>query len=164
MKSWVFLSILLLAPVASVAGCIELIEFRIEDQFQQEHTEQELLGAPVLLTWADRKGNEYTDAWALALGEAFEGREIEHRAIAHVEGVPGWIPGLKGRIRGSFSEDPERWALLDWEGRFAAAYHPTEDQVTVFVFDAEGCLRARVSGRDPEPALIEAVLEAFPVD
>ena len=89
MRFWVCLSLLILVPEHSVAGCIELIRFSIEDQFKQKHTEQEILGAPVLLIWADRKGNEYTDAWALALQDAFEGREIQHRAVAHVEGVPG---------------------------------------------------------------------------
>lgn len=155
--------LLLACPVSALAdGCIELIDFHIEDQFQKEHTREEILGAPSLLVWADRKGKEYIDAWDDALIDALDGRAVQWRAIAHVKGVPGWIPGLKGRIRGSFSDDPARWALLDWDGEFAEAYHPTEDQVTVFVFDAEGCLRVRVSGTDPEPALVRAVIEALP--
>ena len=147
---------------ATETGCIELIEFRIEDQFEREHTREEILGAPVVLSWADRDGHDFVDEWEDALVEALDGRTVEHRAIAHVKGVPGWIPGLKGRIRGSFSEDPARWALLDWEGAFADAYEPTEGQVTVFVFDASGCLRTRVSAQHPEPALVRAVVEALP--
>ena len=112
--------LLLCFPYVAVAECIELIEFEIEDQFKEKHGEDELLGTTAVLVWADRKGNEYLDAWDGALDEALDGRDVQRRALAHVKGVPGWIPGLKGKIRGRFSEDPAEWALLDWDGKFAA--------------------------------------------
>jgi hypothetical protein len=154
--------LLLLLPAIASADCIELIEFEIEDQFKEKHTREELLGTTAVLVWADRDGSDYLDAWNAALDTALEGRDVQRRALAHVKGVPGWIPGLKGKIRGRFSEDPAEWALLDWKGRFAKAYSRTENTVNVFVFSPEGCLLGRVAGDAPEPVLIEALLEMLP--
>ena len=152
-------ALLIPCPVAAAADCIELIEFEIEDQFKEKHTENELLGDTVVLVWADRKGADFLDAWNQALEEALAGRDVQRRDLAHVKGVPGWIPGLKGRIRGRFSEDPAEWALLDWDGKFAEAYEHSEDTVNVFVFDGTGCLRGRVAGDAPENVLLDALLE-----
>jgi hypothetical protein len=154
--------LLVLCPVAAVADCIELIEFEVEDQFKEKHTEKELLGDHVVLVWADRKGADYLDAWNEALDTALEGRDVQRRDLAHVKGVPRWIPGLKGRIRGRFSEDPAQWALLDWDGKFAEAYDRTEDTVNVLVFGPEGCLLGRVAGDAPDSTLIGALLEHLP--
>jgi hypothetical protein len=154
--------LLLLLPTVASANCIELIEFEIEDQFKEKHTREELLGTTAVLVWADRDGSDFLDAWNAALDIALEGRDVQRRALAHVKGVPGWIPGLKGKIRGRFSEDPAEWALLDWKGRFAEAYARTENTVNVFVFSPEGCLLGRVAGDEPEPVLIEALLEMLP--
>jgi hypothetical protein len=151
--------ILLLTPSLAIADCIGMIEFEIEDQFKEKHTHEELVGGTVVLVWADRKGSDYLDAWNEALDEALDGLDVHRRSLAHVKGVPGWIPGLKGKIRGRFAEDPAEWALLDWDGKFAKAYNRTEDTVNVIVFDAEGCLVGRVAGDAPDPVLIEALLE-----
>ena len=157
-----FALILLVVPTIALADCIELIEFEIEDQFKEKHTRDEILGHTTLFIWADRKGSEYTEAWGAALKEALEGYDVKDFALAHVKGVPGWIPGLKGKIRGSFPEDPDKWALLDWGGKFAKAYSPTEDMVNVMVFSADGCYLGRVAGTAPDPVLIDALLEMLP--
>jgi len=156
------LLVFLLIPALAPADCIELIEFEIEDQFKEKHKHHELLGTVAVLVWADRSGSDFLDAWGEALDVALEGHDVQRRALAHVKGVPGWIPGLKGKIRGRFSEDPEEWALLDWDGKFAKAYAPTEDTVNVLVFNADGCYLGRVAGDVPEPVLIAALLEKLP--
>ena len=160
--SRLLLIFLLLVPALASAECIELIEFEIEDQFKEKHTRDELLGQATVLVWADRKGNEYLDAWSEALEEALDGIDARTKPLAHVKGVPGWIPGLKGKIRGRFSKDPAEWALMDWGGKFAKAYRPTEDTVNLLVFGADGCYRGRVAGSAPEPVLIDALLEMLP--
>ena len=156
------LLLLLLVPSIAQAECIELIEFEIEDQFKEKHRHDELLGTTAVLVWADRKGADFLDAWGDALDVALEGHDVQRRALAHVKGVPGWIPGLKGKIRGRFSEDPVEWALLDWDGKFAKAYEPTEDTVNVLVFGPDGCYLGRVAGDEPDPVLIAALLERLP--
>jgi hypothetical protein len=153
---------LLILPLAAHADCIELIEFEIEDQFKEKHTHDELLGQTTILVWADRKGAEKLDIWNAALEESLEGYDVRTKPLAHVKGVPGWIPGLKGKIRGRFSEDPAEWALMDWDGKFAKAYDLTEDTVNVLVFDAGGCMLGRVSGDSPDPVLIQALREFMP--
>lgn len=155
----VFLLLLLTLPAMANADCIELIEFEIEDQFKEKHTHEEVLGQVTLFTWADRDGSEYLDDWDQALDEALDGYDVQRRALAHVKGVPGWIPGLKGKIRGHYSKNPEEWALMDWDGKFAKAYSPTENTVNVLVFSADGCLLGRISGDMPEPELISVLLE-----
>jgi hypothetical protein len=152
-------TILMLVPAVASAECIGMIEFEIEDQFKEKHTHEELLGSPVVLVWSDRKGSDFMDVWDEALDEALIGHDVQRRSLAHVKGVPGWIPGLKGKIRGRFSDDPSEWALLDWDGKFAKAYNRTEETVNVLVFDADGCLMGRVSGDSPDPVLIAALLE-----
>jgi hypothetical protein len=115
-----------------------------------------------IFVWADRKGSEYTESWTAALDKAFVDLDVRSKTVAHVKGVPGWIPGLKGKIRGRFSDDPQEWALMDWDGRFNEAYDLTEDTVNVMIFDAGGCMLGRVSGDSPDPILIDALLEHFP--
>ena len=154
--------LLILLPSIASAECIELIEFEIEDQFKEKHTGEELLGTTVVLVWADRDGSDFLDAWNEALDVALDGIDVQRRDLAHVKGVPGWIPGLKGKIRGRFSEDPAEWALLDWKGKFAKAYDRTENTVNVMVFSPEGCLLGRVAGDVPEAVLIESLLEWLP--
>ena len=158
----VIVLILCLLPTAAGADCIELIEFEIEDQFKEKHTHDEILGQTTMFVWADRKGSEYTEAWTEAPDEAFADVAVRSKTVAHVKGVPGWIPGLKGKIRGRFSDDPQEWALMDWDGKFVEAYDITEDTVNVLVFDAGGCMLGRVAGDGPDPVLIEALLEHFP--
>lgn len=156
------LCLFLALPARSAGDCLALPDVRIEDQFEKEHALDELLGQPLVILWVDREARDHLDAWKGALGEALAGRDVQQRVVAHVKGVPGWIPGLKGRIRRSFGDDPERWALMDWKGRFAEAFEPAEEKLNALLFDAEGCLRARVAGRVPEPVLVDALIEALP--
>lgn len=141
------------------AGCVALFEFEIEDQFETPHTQAEVLGAVTILVWADREGSDFLEIWGAALDSVYGESAVVRRGVAHVEGVPGWIPGLKGKIRGSFSREPEQWTLMDWKGRFAAAYRPTPGTVNLLVLDAQGCLQGRVSGPEPNRVLLDALAE-----
>jgi len=154
--------VLMLLPSIASAECIELIEFEIEDQFKEKHTREELLGQTTILVWADRHGSKLLDPWSEALEESLADIDVQVKPLAHVKGVPGWIPGLKGKIRGKFSKDPAEWALMDWKGKFAEAYDTTEDTVNLLVFDPDGCYLGRISGDTPEPTLIDALLERLP--
>ncbi|RKZ11562.1 hypothetical protein DRQ53_15875 [bacterium] len=156
------LVLLLLLPAFANAECTSLIEFEIEDQFKDKHTQQEILGQTTILIWADRDGSEYLELWDEALDEAFGDGEhgVARRGVAHVKGVPRWIPGLKGKIRGHFSRDKSEWTLMDWKGHFAKAYPLQEEQPNLLVFDAGGCLQGQIAGKEPDAELIEAVRAA----
>ena len=136
-----------------------LIEFRIEDQFQVEHTHEEFAGQAVLLLWADRKGHEFVEPWKAALraalAERLESGELNLRGVGHVQGAPFFA---KGRIRKKFEHEPERWALLDWDGVFRAAYDPPAEQITLLLFDREHRLAWRSSVTALDSAVVDSVV------
>jgi len=158
---------LLLAPIAAGAGAVELPceerlpEFELEDQFEDERTQDDVLGTVSVLIWADRDAREWSDDWrdmlTAALRGQVEGDLVQIRGWAHTKGAPFFV---KGRIRGSFPEEPERWAVLDWDGVFEEHFEPREEHVTVFVFDREGCLVARESGQEVEARSVAMLVDA----
>lgn len=144
---WAFLLLALtLAPCAVWAQADRLVPFSIEDQFKQVHTASELAGQAVALVWYDRSSRDAGAVWADSLTAVFA-RSLptdrwQVRLAAHTKGAPFFV---KGKIRGSFSKDPERWALLDWKGTLREAYDPPPDRVTVMVFTPDGRLAAKRS-------------------
>lgn len=140
----------LAATAASDAPCLDrLFEFEVEDQFKDDRTAADLLGRVSVVVWADRDAREFTDSWREAiesgLGDAIAAGDVQVRAWAHTKGAPFFV---KGRVRGSFSEDRERWAFLDWDGLFRERYEPTDGEVNVFLFDRDGCLVERTTGKN----------------
>jgi hypothetical protein len=144
---------------AAVRAQQPLIEFRIEDQFQREHTHEEFAGQAVLLLWADRKGHDHVDAWKHALrarlAARIESGTLNLRGVAHVAGAPFFV---KARIRKKFDREPRAWALLDWKGVVRDAYRPPEEQVTLLLFDREHRLAWRQSATSLDSALLDSVV------
>ncbi len=161
------LPLLLLLACAVPAAAVELPcderlpAFELEDQFEDERTQDDVLGTVSVLIWADRDAREWSDDWRAMLTAALrgqvEGGLVQIRAWAHTKGAPFFV---KGRIRGSFPEDPARWAVLDWDGVFEEHFEPREEHVTVFVFDREGCLVARETGREVDAGSIAVLADA----
>ena len=132
----VILLILCLVPAAAVADCIELIEFEIEDEL-------------VVAELHDGVGGQLV-AMLIPVQKAY----------CSDRGFEACVLGQQ--LQFGFSDDPQEWALMDWDGRFNEAYDLTEDTVNVMIFDAGGCMLGRVSGDSPDPILIDALLEHFP--
>ncbi len=159
------LLLLLVCAVPVGAGelpCDErLPEFELEDQFENDRTQDDVLGTVSVLIWADRDGREWSGDWremlTAALRGQVEGGLVQIRDWAHTKGAPFFV---KGRIRGSFPEETERWAVLDWDGVFEEHFEPREEHVTVFVFDREGCLVARESGQEVETRSVATLADA----
>jgi predicted transcriptional regulator len=138
-----------------------LIEFTILDQFDAEHTEADFAGKVMVVFWGDREGNEPIERWDRTLRRKLK-RElaagtVDLRTVAHTQGAPGFI---KGMIKSSFSDDPEAWALMDWDGVFAAAYAPVEKQCNILVFGRQGALLTQVATTKLEQAVLDEVLAA----
>ena len=150
-------------PAAAVElPCDErLPEFELEDQFEDERTHDDVLGTVSVLIWADRDGREWSGEWremiTAALRGQVEGGLVQIRGWAHTKGAPFFV---KGRIRGSFPEEPARWAVLDWDGVFEEHFEPREEHVTVFVFDREGCLVARATGQEVDARRVAELADA----
>ena len=146
-------------PVATPADT--LIAFTCLDQFDRAHTDAELRDRVAVLLWADRAGNDHRRRWqrllARELREEIATGTVAMRDVAHARGVPGFV---KGMVKGSFSDDRQEWALLDWEGVFADAYAPTEGHLNVLVFAAGGALRLHEAVTDLERAALGRMVAA----
>ncbi len=138
-----------------------LVEFTIEDQFENEHTQDEFAGKTMVLFWGDREGSEHIERWEKTVRRKLK-REladgsVEVRVVAHVQGVPGMI---KGMVRGHFSKEPEEWTLMDWEGVFAAAYAPVEKHCNIMVFGRDGAHLYQQASNKLEQPVLDGVLAA----
>lgn len=156
-----FLGILLLAAPLPARGegiADRLIEFELEDQFQETHRDEDFAGKVVVLVGSDRGGSGFNAPWGQALHEALQGHphrdQVVFLPVADTRGAPFF---LKGYIRGKFPEDPERWTLLDWKGRLAQAYAFHPDHCNIVVFDHEGYRVERLHGREVDPDRVAAL-------
>jgi hypothetical protein len=138
-------------PPAVWAGESELIEFEIEDQFDVLHTDEEHVGAILVVVGSDKGGSEYNASWGQAIRDSVSGTAgadaIHFLRVADVRGVPFF---LKGTVKGMFPEEREEWVLLDWKGTLAKAYEFEKDQSNVLVFDRDGRLAAQTHGTSLE--------------
>jgi len=151
---------LLLLLLASADGDT-LLSFTIVDQFDVEHTEAEFAGSVTVLLWADRESSDHTGRWERTLEHKLEEQlatdSVVMRTVAHVEGVPGFV---KGSVLDSFSDDPEKWVLMDWQGEFQAAYELEGDQCNLLVFGPDGALLYRAAATGLEQTILDGVLAA----
>jgi hypothetical protein len=138
-----------------------LVDFTMLDQFDAEHRRADLAGEVVVLIWVDRKGRDHLDRWQRTLERKLkrerQAGEVELRVVAHVRGVPGFV---KGRVKDSFGDDPERWALMDWEGIFLDAYPMVEDHCNLLVFGRDGALLHHDAATGLAQAVLDGVLAA----
>ncbi len=145
------LTLALGAALGAGAQVPTLPEFEIRDQFERLHTDRDLAGRVVVVVASGRKGREANSAWGAALRSELAGLIADQRLVvlpvADVRGVPGF---LKGRVRGGFSEAPERWVLLDWDGVFGEAFQLDGDVTSVLVFASDGALLARTAEGEPD--------------
>jgi hypothetical protein len=133
----------------------QLIDYELEDQFEVVHANAEVRERVVVVIAAGRKGREHTAAWGdvvrARLSDWLRADEVAVVPVADLRGVPGF---LKGRIRGRFPEEPQRWVLMDWGGRFAEAYELDEESVSLLLFASDGALVTRMSAREVNDALV----------
>ena len=151
--------ILLFAISTAVAQPDRLIPFQIKDQFDRKYTEQHFLGKVVVLVGSDRDGSPFNEIWAVAIRDSLKDHEYFDKlffaGLSDLRGVPFF---LKGFVRGKFPKEKQRWVLMDWKGKIPQAYGFRKQASNVLVFDAEGKLVHRTSGREPEQAKLDAIL------
>jgi hypothetical protein len=153
MKVLIWIGLAACFAAAADAQQVEMIDFEIEDQLEQEHTKSDLLGTSTVVLCGDRHGSKFIDAWYDTLKATIEGHpEIKGTKIvelATLKGVPFFV---KGKVKNSFPKNPDRPVLLDWKGKFAKAYDLEKDVCSILLFDARGRLvhREYVTEVDPE--------------
>jgi hypothetical protein len=138
-----------------------LVEFEISDQFEQLHRSSDYAGRYLVVIGSDRKGSSFNPKWGMAIeegvGERLDGGQIAVAYLADLDGVPGF---LKDFIRSKFPVNPRRWILMDWEGVFSGAYGFERKNSNIFLFGPTGELLMREFGREPDPKVVQRVVDA----
>jgi len=163
---WI-LPLTLLASVSATATDLPpaptdtLITFTIPDQFDTEHTEAEFAGKVMLFMWGDREGSDHMRRWGKQLIKKLrndiEAGQVGMRSVAHVQGAPSFIHGM---IKGRFPKEPEKWALMDWDGLFKQHYGMLDDHCNLIVFDSAGRLIYRTAVTKLKQDVLDEVLAA----
>ncbi len=152
----------LITGLPSFADELQLLNFELEDQFNNVHRHDDVRGTIVLLIGSDGGGSQFNGAWGEAIDEALEDHpgydQISHLAYADLRSVPFF---LKGFIRSKFPKNPAQWALMDWKGVIAKTYAFTPKASNILVFARDGTLVYQASGTEPVDADLDGAVEAL---
>lgn len=151
--------LVLVVVAASAPGAAQepdLIDFELQDQFERTWRDDDFSGRATVVLVGNRGGAEFNQAWGRALFTRMDGTPLEERValvpVADAQGVPFF---LKGAVRGALSDDPERWVLLDWEGRFDAEYALVDGHANLLVFGPDGTFRRHMVVQEVVPELLD---------
>jgi hypothetical protein len=161
MRVWLLTLALLLAPDLS-AGETTLVEFRLEDQFRNERSHEDFDDAVVLLIGADGGGAEFNEAWSTAIHDELAAHPnypaLARMPYADLRKVPFFA---KAYVRGLMPEAQDDWILMDWRGKLAKAYDFTPGETNVLVFDQQGTLVTRASGRELDGTVVARIVQVL---
>lgn len=150
------------AVAATAPSASRLIEFSLKDQFDDLHTDADAAGNVVLMIGSDGEGSDYNDLWGSAINEAIADHPhhdlLLQMPYADLRSVPFFA---KGFARGMMPEAPEEWVMMDWKGKLAKAYAFTPGATNVLVFAPDGTLEIQTAGREPDPAVVEQIVETL---
>ncbi len=136
-----------------------LISFKIKDQFERVHADEDYHGHVVVVIASGREGRKYSRLWTRAIKDSLEDEsgfdDIRFLRVANMRGIPHF---MREMVRGKLPKEKENWVLLDWEGEFAEAYQFEKGASNIFVFDRHGVLVHQTHGREPAQAELGAVL------
>ena len=136
------------------------LDFAIEDQFGELHTDEDCGGAVVILLGGDRKGSAHIDDWApdlhRALASELDEGEVCSVGFANLKGAPFFV---KKKIVKSFPKDPEAWTRLDWKGAIARTWGFEKNAANLYVFDRGGDLVHHFGLRDFEQVQLDRIVE-----
>ena len=153
------LTVLALAPgLPTHAETLHLVDFEIEDQFQNVHRRSDVEGNIVLLIGSDRGGSAFNGPWGKAIQDSLVDHphydQISHLAYANMRGLPFF---LKGMVRSKFPQEPERWVMMDYKGIIAKTYDFAPKASNILVFSPDGALVHQASGREPDDQKVEQI-------
>jgi len=138
------------------AADLVLIDFEIEDQFEHKHRDVDWRGDVLLLIGSDQDGSQFDDIWTKAIRDSVTTiTDVDSLRIVHVAEVRGVPFFLKGMVRGKFPRDSAHPIILDWKGKFAAAYGFEENKANILVFDRKGLLQHQLAVTEMDPLKME---------
>jgi hypothetical protein len=148
-----------LAPALSAEPAPTLIEFKLKDQFDTEHDQQQAAGKVVFILGSDGEGSEFNDAWGEAVHNALSDHprhaDLHQLPYADLRSVPFFAKGFARRM---MPEEPENWVLMDWKGSIAKAYEFQVGATNMLVFASDGSLTAQFSGRELDNAILNKLV------
>ena len=134
------------AILATNAPCTS---FSLRDQFDALHLVPFPRTNLLVLTIADRKGNDQIDGWLAMLTNSVSDR-VALEGVADVSAVPAW---LRGMVQRKFRDARPHPVMLDWSGGVVGKFPAAKSQANVFLIDREGRVLHHVSGPASEDAL-----------
>lgn len=138
--------------------------FSLSDQYERSQSIVFPTNRVMILTVADRTGNEHVDPWVQALKRRYAGR-VEILGVADVSSVPVF---LRGMVRRRFQKARPHSVLMDWEGTVTRALAAQRNKANVYVIDPSGRVCAAVSEPMSDLSLnsvvqvVESLLPAAP--
>lgn len=126
-----------------------LIDFVIEDQFNRIHHQSDDTGKIRVVIGSDKNGSPFNEVWGLAIHDSLKHEpaysEIKFLPLADLRGVPFF---LKGYVKGRFSDEMDKWVLMDWDGLFSEAYGFESDAANILIFNGDGQLIHKTHGQE----------------
>lgn len=154
------LFILILFPLFIAAQSDQLVEFKINDQFDRLHTHEEIQDTVVVLIGSGRPGSKYNMKWGHQLGVKLQKNGLFEGVIfvahADLRGVPGF---LRGFVKSKFPQEEEKWVLLDWDGVLARSYDYDSKTSNILIFNQKGSLVQHKTGLEPTEAEIDTLFQ-----
>ncbi len=162
----VFVLLILSVPSADAESgkrADRLINFKMTDQFDRSYDQDKYAGFVTILTGSDKKGSSFNALWVNAIFDSIVARGVDMDRIwflgtADLRGVPRF---MKGFVKGKFPKEEERWALLDWEGKFAKAYHWKPGATNIEIFGPDGMVAASTYGRNVSPSRVAGLAKVI---
>lgn len=138
------------------------LEFSLEDQDEAVHTQEEFLGAPLLVMSSDKAGSVYSKQWSRAMFETLDERGVERIRIVPVPQL-GMAPEMaREMVRGMIRKDlGDMFALLDWESSFTEKYQFKEGHANYLLFDEEGVLVRKEHVKELDQALLAELVDSI---
>ncbi len=158
----VLLGCLLSGPILAEPSFVQLVDFRIKDQFDNLHTSGYYRRSVVVLVTGDRAGSKFIEQWAPALQDSVAGLVDRYRVkflpAAHLKGAPFFV---KSKIKNKFAQKKANWILMDYEGLFKKAYDLPDEMCSLVGFDRQGERRWQKSVTTFDPVIQAEILVAI---
>jgi hypothetical protein len=164
MSSRIVVLVLAAASVVPVAVAEQppKLDYAIEDQFGDLHTDEDCGRTVTILLGGGRKGITYIDQWGPRLHEELSSElasgEVCSVGFAHLKGVPFFV---KKKVVSSFPRDPEAWTMLDWKGEIARTWGAEKDAANLYVFDDDGELVLHEGLLDYDPERMTGIVRTI---